>query len=96
MAKKRKKKNNNNIIIAVLVAVIVILVAVFIGPKVVHECADCGETIIGAGYEPGKLVEMLDDSEEEMIICEACAEEQHALELAIGNKTLEDFEREIF
>jgi phenylalanyl-tRNA synthetase beta chain len=43
-----------------------------------------------------QLVEMLDDSEEEMIICEACAEEQHALELAIGNKTLEDFEREIF
>lgn len=94
MAKKRKK-NNSSAIIAVLVVIIIALVGVFVGPKVIHECADCGETIFGAGYEPNAIVEALEDSEEEMVICESCAEEQHAAALAFGD-TLEDFEREIF
>lgn len=92
MAKKKK----NNPIVLILVLIIVVLIGVFVGPKVVHECADCGETFFGAGYEPSQLNEWIDDTYEDAVICEDCAEEQHSLELALGNKTLEDFKLEIF
>lgn len=93
MAKKKKSFP----IVPVLVLIIVVLVGVFVGPKVIHECAECGETILGAGYEPSKVIEFLEgNDEDDNVICEKCAEEHHALELAVGGKTLEDFKREIF
>ena len=74
----------------VLVAVIVILGFVFV-PKVTHTCSDCGEFFVGTGYEPNALEDLMAD--EEMIICEDCATEQHALSIAMG-KSLEDFKRD--
>ncbi|MBQ2963368.1 MAG: hypothetical protein IJE14_01775 [Clostridia bacterium] len=92
MAKKKKSFP----IVPVLVLVIVVLVGAFVGPKVVHECADCGETFFGAGYEPSEVIEFLEGSKgDDNVICEECAEEQHAIELALG-KTLEDFKLDIF
>ena len=71
----------------VLVAVIVILGFVFV-PKLTHTCSDCGEFFVGTGYEPNVLEDMMAD--EEMIICEDCAMQQHALALAMG-KSLDEF-----
>ncbi len=92
MANKKKSAP----IVPILVAIIIVLVGVFIGPKVVHECADCGETFFGAGYEPSKVIEFFEgNDDEESVICEKCAEEQHALALAMGDE-LDDFKKEIF
>lgn len=74
----------------VLVAVIVILGFVFV-PKLTHTCSDCGEFFVGTGYEPNALEDMMSD--EELIICEDCAMEQHALSLAMG-KSLDEFKRD--
>lgn len=91
MAKKKKSIP----IVPILVAIIIVLVGVFVGPKVVHECADCGETFFGAGYEPSKVIEFFENGDEDDVICEKCAEEQHALAIAMGDE-LDDFKKDIF
>lgn len=80
------------IISLVVVAVIVIAGVVFI-PKVTHTCDDCGKFFIGAGYEPNVVEDLISD--EEQIICKDCAEEQHAISIAMG-KSLDNYKREIF
>lgn len=80
------------IISLVVVAVIVIAGVVFI-PKVTHTCDDCGKFFIGAGYEPNIVEDLISD--EEQIICKDCAEEQHAISIAMG-KSLDNYKREIF
>ena len=60
-------------------------------PKLTHTCSDCGEFFVGTGYEPNALEDMMSD--EELIICEDCAMEQHALSLAMG-KSLDEFKRD--
>lgn len=80
------------IISLVVVAVIVIAGVVFI-PKVTHTCDDCGKFFVGAGYEPNIVEDLISD--EEQIICKDCAEEQHAISIAMG-KSLDNYKREIF
>ena len=80
------------IISLVVVAVIVIAGVVFI-PKVTHTCDDCGKFFIGAGYEPNVVEDLISD--EEQVICNDCAEEQHAISIAMG-KSLDNYKREIF
>ncbi|MDY5948984.1 MAG: hypothetical protein SPJ42_07095 [Oscillospiraceae bacterium] len=80
------------IISLVVVAVIVIAGVVFI-PKVTHTCDDCGKFFIGAGYEPNVVEDLISD--EEQVICKDCAEEQHAISIAMG-KSLDNYKREIF
>lgn len=80
------------IISLVVVAVIVIAGVVFI-PKVTHTCDDCGKFFIGAGYEPNIVEDLISD--EEQIICKDCAEEQHAISIAMG-KSLDNYKKEIF
>lgn len=76
-----------------IVAIVIILGLIFV-PKLVHSCDDCGKTFVGTGYEPTALVDMFGDEEaEDMVICEECAEEHHALEMAFGAE-LEDFKRD--
>ena len=80
------------IISLVVVAVIVIAGVVFI-PKVTHTCDDCGKFFIGAGYEPNVVEDLISD--EEQIVCKDCAEDQHAISIAMG-KSLDNYKREIF
>lgn len=75
-----------------IVVVVVILLAVFV-PRLVHECDSCGETFVGTGYEPNIVSELLTD--EDQVICEECAELQHALSILAG-KSLDDFKRGLF
>ena len=78
------------IIAIVIVAVIVALGVIFV-PKVTQTCSDCGELFVGTGYEPNTIEDLMSD--EELIICEDCAKEQHALAIAMG-KSLEEFKRD--
>ncbi len=80
-------------IVSLVLVAIVVIAGIVIGPKVIHTCDDCEEIFFGAGYEPNIVEDIL--SEEEQIICKDCAEEQHAISIAMG-KSLEDFEREVF
>ena len=79
-------------IIPLILVVVIVVFGVIYGPKLIHKCDDCGETFFGTGYEPNIVSDIL--SEEEQIICESCAEEQHAAAIAFG-KSLEDFKREL-
>ncbi len=80
------------IVSLVVVAIVVIAGIVFV-PKVTHTCDDCGKFFIGTGYEPNMLEDFL--SEDEQIICEDCAKDQHALSIAMG-KSLDEFKRDLF
>ncbi len=76
----------------ILVVIIVIAGIVFV-PKIAHKCDDCEKFFIGAGYEPNVVEDLLSDTEQ--IICKECAEEQHALAIAVG-KSVEEYKRDLF
>lgn len=80
-------------IISLAVIVVIVIVGIVFVPKVVHTCDDCEKFFLGAGYEPSIVEDLL--SSEEQIICKKCAEEQHALSIAMG-KSVDDFKRDLF
>ena len=80
-------------IISLAVIVVIVIAGIVFVPKVVHTCDDCEKFFIGAGYEPNIVEDLL--SSEEQIICKKCAEEQHALSIAMG-KSVDDFKRDLF
>lgn len=80
------------IVVFVMVIFIVVLGIIFL-PKVMHTCDDCGNFFMGVGYEPNVLGELL--SNEKQIICKDCAEEQHAVSIALG-KSIDDFKYRLF
>ena len=82
-------------IIAVIVVIAVVVAGIIFVPKLVHTCDDCEKTFVGAGYEPNIVSELLSSKEDEQVICKDCAEEQHALSIALG-KTLDDFKKDLF
>ena len=80
-------------LIALAVVVVVVVAAIVFVPKVVHTCDSCDTLIFGAGYEPSLVESLL--SSEDKVVCRDCAEEQHALEIALG-ASVEDYKRELF
>lgn len=80
-------------IIPIILVVVIIVAGFVLVPKVTHTCSDCEEFFVGAGYEPNVVNDLL--SEETQIICEECAEKQHAIAIAMG-KSLEEFKLDIF
>lgn len=80
-------------IISIVFVVVIVAAGIVFVPKLVHTCDDCGKFFIGAGYEPNVLSDLVTD--EEQIICKDCAEDQHAIGIAMG-KSLNDFKRNIF
>ena len=80
-------------IISLAVIVVIVIAGIVFVPRVVHTCDDCEKFFIGAGYEPNIVEDLL--SSEEQIICKKCAEEQHALSIAMG-KSVDDFKRDLF
>ena len=80
-------------IISLVVVVAIVVAGIVFIPEIAHTCDDCEKFFIGAGYEPNIIEDLLSD--EDQIICKACAEEQHALAIAAG-KTLDDFKRDLF
>ena len=82
-------------IIAIIAVVVIVVLGIIFVPKLVHTCDDCEKTFVGAGYEPNIISELLSSSEEEQVICKDCAEEQHALSIALG-KSLDEFKKDLF
>ena len=80
-------------IISLVVVVAIIVVGIVFLPKIVHTCDDCEKLFFGSGYEPNIIEDLL--SNEERIICKNCAEEQHAISIAMG-KSVDDFKRDLF
>lgn len=80
-------------IISLAVIVVVVIVGIVFVPKITHTCDDCGKFFVGAGYEPNIIEDFISDDEQ--IICEDCAKEQHALSIAMG-MSIEEFKRELF
>ena len=80
------------VIIIVLILALIAAGIVFV-PRLCHDCDDCGEFFIGTGYEPNAALGLV--AEDIKVICETCAQEHHALEIAFG-KTLEDFKLPLF
>lgn len=96
MAKKKKKSSLAIPVAVIVVAIIAVLAFIFV-PKLVNECDNCGETFVGTGYEPSVLsdaVEMFGGEGEE-IICESCAEDEHALAILAGH-TLDEYKLPLF
>lgn len=89
---RRKEIKMKKIISLAVIAVIVVLGIIFI-PRLAHTCNACDEFFIGTGYEPNIISDILSD--EEQIICKDCAEEQHALAIALG-QSLDEFKRDLF
>lgn len=75
-----------------LIAALVVAGVIFV-PRLCHTCDDCGEFFVGTGYEPNAAVDLV--TEDMDVICEACAEEQHALAIALG-QSLEDYKLPLF
>lgn len=80
-------------IISLLVVVAIVAAGIIFIPKIAHTCDDCEKFFIGAGYEPNIVTDLISD--EEQIICKKCAEDQHAISIAMG-KTVDEFKRDLF
>ena len=80
-------------IISLVVVVAIIVAGIIFVPKITHTWDDCEKLWLVAGYEPNIVEDLL--SSDEQIICKKCAEEQHALSIAMG-KSLDDFKRDLF
>lgn len=79
--------------VKVIISVVIIAAAALVAPKVVDRCDDCDRMFVGAGYEPNVIEDYL--AEEDQIICESCAREQHKIALTLG-KELDEFKRDLF
>ncbi len=86
--KKKEKK-----LIKLLLAVCAAAVVVFFGFKLINRCDNCDKIFIGPGYEANVISDTL--SKDDKILCKACAEKDHAVELVLG-KSLSDFKRGLF
>lgn len=80
-------------IVIFAVAVVVLVSGIVFVPRLVHKCDDCGEILIGTGYKANVVSDLF--SKDEQIICKDCAEDQHALSIALG-KSVDDFKRGLF
>ncbi len=80
-------------IISIVLVICLIAGVAFLGFKLVNKCDNCGKIFVGTGYEANVISDAL--SKNDKILCKACAEKSHALELAVG-KSLSDYRRGLF
>lgn len=85
------------IIAIVAVAAVVITGCGIFGPRLIHRCDNCDKTFFGTGYYANVLSDALASlhGSDGKILCRACAETNHALEILAG-KSLDDFKRPLF
>ena len=79
-----------------VVAIIAGACAVF-GPRLLHNCDNCGAFFIGTGYYTNIISSTLANltGGEDKVICGDCAARDHALALAAG-QSIEEFKRPLF
>ena len=83
-------------ITAVVVIAVVALLIVFV-PRLTHNCDNCDKFFIGTGYHANGVSNAVTSimGQEDKILCEECAAQEHALSIAFG-KTLDEFKRPLF
>ena len=84
------------LITAVVVIAVVALLIVFV-PRLTHNCDNCDTFFIGTGYHANGVSNAVTSitGQEDKILCEECAAQEHALSIAFG-KTLDEFKRPLF
>ncbi len=85
------------LIALVLAAAILVAAAVVFGPRLLHNCDNCGGFFVGTGYYTNIISSTLSDwtGGEDKIICADCAAKDHALAIAAG-QSIQDFKRPLF
>lgn len=81
----------------VLVIAIIVGACVVLGPRLLHNCDNCGEFFVGTGYYTNIISSTLTNlvGGEDKIICKDCAAKDHALAIAAG-QSIQDFKRPLF
>ena len=81
------------------VLVIAILAGVFyvLGPRLLHNCDNCGDFFVGTGYYTNIISSTLAEltGGADKVLCGDCAAKDHALAIAAG-KSIEEFKRPLF
>ena len=80
-------------LLSLISTLLIIVLLVLYVPYYIHPCAECDKWILGPGYKANKLVDLV--SEDEVVVCRECAEEQHIFSSAFG-KDVEEFRRDAF
>lgn len=79
-------------VIKILVSISLIICLATYAIQLVHTCTECKKIFIGTGYKANIISDMVNS--EEVILCEKCAEEQHALSALLG-KSLSDYKMDM-
>lgn len=84
-------------LLAFVLVVAIVAACVVLGPKLVHNCDNCGDLFFGTGYYTNIISSTLANltGGEDKIICGDCAAKDHALALAAG-QSIEEFKRPLF
>lgn len=84
-------------LLAIVLVVAIIAACVVLGPKLVHNCDNCGDFFVGTGYYTNIISSTLVNltGGEDKIICADCAAKDHALAIAAG-QSIEEFKRPLF
>lgn len=85
------------LLVFVLVVAIVVGACAVFGPRLLHDCDNCGKFFVGTGYYTNIISSTLANltGGEDKIICGDCAARDHALALAAG-QSIEEFKRPLF
>ena len=81
----------------VLVVAIIVGVCAVFGPRLLHNCDNCGDFFVGTGYYTNIISSTLANltGGEDKVICGDCATKDHALAIAAG-QSIEEFKRPLF
>ena len=84
------------LVTAVVVIAVAVLLIVFV-PRLSHHCDNCDAFFIGTGYYANDVSNVVSSltGQEDKILCEECATQEHALSIAFG-KTVDDYKRPLF
>ena len=84
-------------LLAIILVVAVIAACVVLGPRLAHNCDNCGTFFVGTGYYTNIISSTLANltGGEDKIICADCAAKDHALAIAAG-QSIEEFKRPLF
>lgn len=85
------------LIALVLVAAIIVGACVVLGPRLLHNCDNCGDFFVGTGYYTNIISSTLAEltGGADKVICGDCAAKDHAFAIAAG-QSIEEFKRPLF
>lgn len=93
----KKSGGAGRVIAVILVVAILVAAGAVFGPRLLHNCDNCGKFFVGTGYYANFITNTLGGltGAEEKILCGECAAKEHALAIAAG-QSIQDFKRPLF